>query len=113
MWRYSHYFENYQRLGFYDEYFNNSNFDYLSCLTSGSHYNNSNFSNPNDQLGTPIGNGYICNNRSEFLIFDNSYYIFKPNGFPSFNGARVSLSWDVYKIPFKKCCIAECFGITE
>lgn len=113
MWRYSRYFENYQRLGFYDEYFNNSNFDYLSCLISGSHYNNSNFSNPNDQLGTPIGNGNIVNNRSEFLIFDNSYYIFKPNKFPIFDGTRALLSWDVYKIPFKKCCIAECFGITE
>jgi hypothetical protein len=113
MSRYNSSFENYQRLGFFDNYFNNLNFDYLSSLVAGSHYQDENVSFPLDNLGIPLGADNIFNTRSEFLIFDNIYYIFKPFEFPVFNGSRGSLSWNVYKIDFKKCCLAECFGITE
>lgn len=47
---------------------------------------------------------------------DNVYYFFRIKSFPRYREGNVCIvSYDIYQIDLKikKCCIAECFGITE
>lgn len=46
---------------------------------------------------------------------DGIYYYFRIKGFPRFiEGSNCLVAYDIYKIEVNnKCCLAECFGITE